>query len=117
MDKISILDCTLRDGGYINDFAFGRQCMTAIIKNVYDGDHQELAGVGRRDRRVRFFAERKDGPRQKPVQLRGGDQTVFAFRKKRKDDVCGHDRIRGYFHRRDIPLRRHVCHRHPPDLS
>ena len=34
MDKISILDCTLRDGGYINDFAFGRQCMTAIIKNL-----------------------------------------------------------------------------------
>lgn len=25
MDKISLLDCTLRDGGYINDFAFGKQ--------------------------------------------------------------------------------------------
>ena len=34
MEKISILDSTLRDGGYINDFAFGRQCMTAIIKNL-----------------------------------------------------------------------------------
>ena len=30
MNRISILDCTLRDGGYVNDFAFGEN----IIKNI-----------------------------------------------------------------------------------
>ena len=32
MKKISVLDCTLRDGGYINDFNFGKQ----TIKNIID---------------------------------------------------------------------------------
>lgn len=32
MNRISILDCTLRDGGYINDFLFGEK----IIKNIVD---------------------------------------------------------------------------------
>ncbi len=31
MSKIQILDCTLRDGGYINEFAFGRQGIEKII--------------------------------------------------------------------------------------
>ena len=32
MDRIKILDCTLRDGGYINDFYFGER----VLKNVID---------------------------------------------------------------------------------
>lgn len=31
MDRISILDCTLRDGGYVNDFQFGEQAIHNII--------------------------------------------------------------------------------------
>ena len=31
---ISILDCTLRDGGYINDFTFGRKCISEIISSL-----------------------------------------------------------------------------------
>ena len=31
---ISILDCTLRDGGYINDFNFGRKCISEIISSL-----------------------------------------------------------------------------------
>ena len=30
MNKISILDCTLRDGGYINKFNFGEQAISKI---------------------------------------------------------------------------------------
>ena len=31
MKKISVLDCTLRDGGYVNDFKFGKANIKAII--------------------------------------------------------------------------------------
>lgn len=31
MNDIKILDCTLRDGGYINDFAFGEKAISEII--------------------------------------------------------------------------------------
>lgn len=34
MNRISILDCTLRDGGYINDFRFGKDCITGIISKL-----------------------------------------------------------------------------------
>ena len=33
MKQISVLDCTLRDGGYINDFNFGE----SVISNMIDG--------------------------------------------------------------------------------
>lgn len=34
MKKISILDCTLRDGGYVNDFAFGKKSIDSIIEEL-----------------------------------------------------------------------------------
>lgn len=34
MGKISILDCTLRDGGYVNDFLFGNTVIKSIIKGL-----------------------------------------------------------------------------------
>lgn len=33
MGKISVLDCTLRDGGYVNDFNFGKN----VISDIIDG--------------------------------------------------------------------------------
>ena len=37
MDKrIKLLDCTLRDGGYVNDFRFGKQNIQGIIKKLSD---------------------------------------------------------------------------------
>lgn len=36
MNKISILDCTLRDGGYINKFNFGEQTISKIITKLGD---------------------------------------------------------------------------------
>ena len=38
MNKINILDCTLRDGGYINDFNFGQKAIHSMI--------QKLSGAG-----------------------------------------------------------------------
>ena len=34
MNDIKILDCTLRDGGYINDWDFGFHTIRDIIKNL-----------------------------------------------------------------------------------
>lgn len=34
MNRINILDCTLRDGGYINHFCFGEQVIKNIIKKL-----------------------------------------------------------------------------------
>lgn len=34
MNKVSILDCTLRDGGYINDFSFGNKIMKDIVQKL-----------------------------------------------------------------------------------
>lgn len=34
MPKISILDCTLRDGGYVNNFEFGQETICNIIKKL-----------------------------------------------------------------------------------
>lgn len=34
MNRISILDCTLRDGGYVNDFNFGENTIKSIVKEL-----------------------------------------------------------------------------------
>lgn len=34
MSKIQLLDCTLRDGGYINDFRFGRYAIQKILRQL-----------------------------------------------------------------------------------
>ena len=39
MTKTQILDCTLRDGGYVNDFQFGKRGIAKIIEQL------TLAGV------------------------------------------------------------------------
>ena len=39
MSKISILDCTLRDGGYVNNWTYGKETIAGITKGL------EKAGV------------------------------------------------------------------------
>ena len=34
MNRISILDCTLRDGGYVNEFKFGNRVIKRIIEKL-----------------------------------------------------------------------------------
>lgn len=36
MDKFNLLDCTLRDGGYINDWKFTDEAITEMIKNMIE---------------------------------------------------------------------------------
>lgn len=34
MGEIKLLDCTLRDGGYINDWKFGKETITGILDRL-----------------------------------------------------------------------------------
>lgn len=34
MERINLLDCTLRDGGYINDWHFGKESISNVIENM-----------------------------------------------------------------------------------
>ena len=34
MNRISVLDCTLRDGGYVNDFNFSSQTIKTMISKL-----------------------------------------------------------------------------------
>lgn len=36
MSDIKVLDCTLRDGGYVNDWQFGENCMRRILERLRD---------------------------------------------------------------------------------
>ena len=45
MNKINILDCTLRDGGYINDFSFG-QCQIKDIISKLASAHIDIIECG-----------------------------------------------------------------------
>lgn len=38
MNKVQILDCTLRDGGYVNNFAFGKSCIHKIINQLTEAN-------------------------------------------------------------------------------
>ena len=38
MSKIEILDCTLRDGGYCNNWQFGEKNIRSIVNNLLEAN-------------------------------------------------------------------------------
>ena len=36
LDRCSLLDCTLRDGGYITDWKFGDDMMRSVVKGLVE---------------------------------------------------------------------------------
>ncbi|MCI8387058.1 MAG: hypothetical protein HFE63_01150 [Clostridiales bacterium] len=38
LNKVSVLDCTLRDGGYINNWSFGKETIKNIINNLVEAN-------------------------------------------------------------------------------
>lgn len=45
MEKIGLLDCTLRDGGYVNNWAFGAENIDGIIRGLTES-HIDIIEVG-----------------------------------------------------------------------
>lgn len=61
MKQIRLLDCTLRDGGYINDWRFGRKNLVSIFERLVDAN-VDIIEVGFLDDRRPFDEDRSIFP-------------------------------------------------------
>jgi 4-hydroxy 2-oxovalerate aldolase len=61
MCKIKLLDCTLRDGGYINDWKFGHDTMTSILERLISSG-VDIIEVGFLDERINYDVNRSIMP-------------------------------------------------------
>jgi 4-hydroxy 2-oxovalerate aldolase len=61
MGNIALLDCTLRDGGYLNDWNFGHDNLVSIFERVVDAN-VEFIEVGFLDERREFDVNRSIMP-------------------------------------------------------
>lgn len=61
MSNISLLDCTLRDGGYNNDWNFGRNTLISVFERVVDAG-VEFMELGFLDQRRQFDPNRSIMP-------------------------------------------------------
>ena len=53
MGEIKLLDCTLRDGGYVNDWKFGHNNMVSIFERLVDANVDYIE-IGFLDERRQF---------------------------------------------------------------
>ena len=61
MKEINLLDCTLRDGGYVNDWNFGRETMVCVFKRLVSAG-VDIIEVGFLDERRPFDINRSIQP-------------------------------------------------------
>ena len=70
--KISLLDCTLRDGGYVNDWKFGHDNMVSVFERVVDAG-TDIIEIGFLDERRPFDYDRSIMPDTDSVEKIYGD--------------------------------------------
>lgn len=61
MKEVSLLDCTLRDGGYVNDWEFGHENLACIFEHLASAG-TEFIELGFLDERRGFDADRSIAP-------------------------------------------------------
>lgn len=61
MDNIKLLDCTLRDGGYINDWKFGNENLISVFERLVDSG-VDIVEIGFLDERRPFDMDRSIMP-------------------------------------------------------
>ena len=61
MKKVSLLDCTLRDGGYVNDWKFGHSHLISIFERLIDSN-VDIIEIGFLDERRPFDIDRSIMP-------------------------------------------------------
>ena len=66
MGQIKLLDCTLRDGGYINDWNFGHDTIVSVFEHLVDAG-VDIIEVGFIDERRPFDMDRSIMPDTKSV--------------------------------------------------
>lgn len=67
MGEIKLLDCTLRDGGYVNDWNFGRDNLISVFERVVGAD-VDIIEVGFLDERRPFDINRSIMPNTASVE-------------------------------------------------
>lgn len=67
MGNISLLDCTLRDGGYVNDWKFGRDNLISIFERLIDANI-DIVEIGFLDERRPFDIDRSIMPNTECVE-------------------------------------------------
>ena len=72
MAKISLLDCTLRDGGYVNDWKFGHDNMVSVFERIVDAG-TDIIEIGFLDERRPFDYDRSIMPDTDSVAKIYGD--------------------------------------------
>lgn len=72
MGSLQLLDCTLRDGGYLNDWKFGRDNITSIFERVVDAGI-DIIEIGFLDDRRDFDYDRSIMPNTDCVEKIYGD--------------------------------------------
>lgn len=106
--SIKILDCTLRDGGYVNNWMFGRKRIKSIIKGLTDAgtdiiecgfirdrDHQEEQSLYRSIAEVeRVLPANRESARY-VAMMESGSLDVTKLREDEADKLYG---LRNVFH-------------------
>ena len=69
MNNISLLDCTLRDGGYLNDWEFGRNNIVSIFERLV-ASRVDFIEVGFIDERREYDPNRTIFPDVKSITRR-----------------------------------------------
>ena len=72
MNDVMLLDCTLRDGGYVNDWKFGRDNIVSIFERVVDAG-VDIIEIGFLDERRQFDPDRSIMPDTDSVEKIYGD--------------------------------------------
>lgn len=81
MNKIKLLDCTLRDGGFLNDWNFGYKSINSIFRRLVKSNI-DIIEIGFIDDRRNFDMERSINPTSKAFdeilkkQTKGNSQIV-----------------------------------------
>lgn len=94
MRKIHLLDCTLRDGGYINDWNFGRDTLTSVFERLVSAGI-DIIELGFLDERRPFDADRSIQPdTESMARIYGGIDKGNAMLVGMIDyGTCGIDRL------------------------
>ena len=67
MKNIKLLDCTLRDGGYVNDWEFGKDTITSVFERLV-GTGVDIIEIGFLDERRDFDPNRTIMPNTESVE-------------------------------------------------
>ena len=80
MKQIEIMDCTLRDGGWVNNFKFGRETMQKIL--------QSLTGAGIRQIELGYLDQKAGSPMERSMYSGfGAIRANGLFRQMPADEV------------------------------